>query len=281
MRTRNGLSFVLAVVAPLLLVDSAQAYFHPGTGRFISRDPYYERGSLIAREALGNSWSLSELQFGFAWRESSLVWQHRVAPDNLDGLPLDGVLPTVATDGDVPGMQVYSGIDIHLYAYVRNDAVNRIDPLGLCTCTVQVRASNKSGSSPGLHLYVYFKRDGCCDDFTGAAHWGPCGFIGMCPKGSIDGKPYPPKSGSPGWGDDGGTPKGGPAPQVHQSNDCGSDPCTCLRDIMGRKYGTYLLLGPNSNSAAIEAAKTCGVDTSGITGYPGQGVSPGKPVSGR
>lgn len=50
--------------------------------------------------------------------------------------------------------------------------------------------------------------------------------------------------------------------------------------MMGTKYPTYLLLGPNSNSAAIEAAKKCGVDTTGITGYPGQGISPGKPKSG-
>lgn len=44
MKTRNSLSFVLAVVAPLLLVESAQAHFHPGTGRFINRDPYQELG---------------------------------------------------------------------------------------------------------------------------------------------------------------------------------------------------------------------------------------------
>lgn len=46
MKTRNSVSLALAIVAPLLLVDSAQAYFHPGTGRFISRDPYSETGGL-------------------------------------------------------------------------------------------------------------------------------------------------------------------------------------------------------------------------------------------
>ncbi|QOJ14038.1 MAG: DUF2235 domain-containing protein [Planctomycetia bacterium] len=46
MRTRNSLPFVLAVVPLLLLVESAQAHFHPGTGQFISRDPYFERGGM-------------------------------------------------------------------------------------------------------------------------------------------------------------------------------------------------------------------------------------------
>lgn len=44
MRNRRALTVVLAFVAPLLLVDVAQAYYTPGLGRFINRDPYYERG---------------------------------------------------------------------------------------------------------------------------------------------------------------------------------------------------------------------------------------------
>lgn len=258
---RNGkLRFAaIAALAVVALTQAASAYYSPAMGRFLSRDPidqprtvlapilatttsFLPRDPFVRNEVVEASWLLSEPEpFG-----SRVI----AAPP-----------------------------DWHLYAYVRNAPLVFVDPLGLCTCTVQVKASSKSGTSPGLHMYVYFKREGCGDDFTGAAHWGPCGFIGMCPKGSIDGKPYPNGSGSPGWGDDGVTANGGPPPQTHESSSCDSDSCTCLRDLMAAEYPMYLLLGPNSNSAAMEAARKCGVDTKGITGYPGQGISPGKPTS--
>lgn len=169
MRSRSLLTLVLALVAPILLVDVAQAYYTPGLGRFVNRDPIEEPGAMLIREGMQTG------QF-----------------------PRDRVAPTIPDSAEVFDGRSGAIVDIHLYAIVWNGVPNWIDPIGLCTCTVQVRASSKSGSSPGLHMYVYFKREGCGDDFTGAAHWGPCGFIGMCPKGSIDGKPYPPQSGNPG-----------------------------------------------------------------------------------
>ncbi len=44
MGNRKALTLLLAIVAPLLFVDVAQAYYTPGLGRFISRDPYFEQG---------------------------------------------------------------------------------------------------------------------------------------------------------------------------------------------------------------------------------------------
>ncbi len=46
MRSRNVLTLVLALLAPILLVDVAQAYYTPGLGRFLNRDPYFERGGI-------------------------------------------------------------------------------------------------------------------------------------------------------------------------------------------------------------------------------------------
>ncbi len=44
MGSRKALTVLLAVVAPMLFVDVAQAYYTPGLGRFISRDPITELG---------------------------------------------------------------------------------------------------------------------------------------------------------------------------------------------------------------------------------------------
>lgn len=54
MRSRNLLTLVLGLVAPILLVDVAQAYYTPGLGRFINRDPYYELGGPNLHAYVGN-----------------------------------------------------------------------------------------------------------------------------------------------------------------------------------------------------------------------------------
>ncbi len=150
----------------------------------------------------------------------------------------------------------------------------------VATCTVQVKAD-------GVHLYVWFEQDGQ-DGVSGTAEWGPCGFIGMCPCGDIDPDgpdgPLPSGehpdsmggciSGIGGSGDDGGTPNGGPGPQSHTVDPDAESPCQCLGRIMGTKFRDYLFCLVNSNSAAMWAAQQCGVETTGITGYAGQGVAP-------
>lgn len=82
MRSRNLLMLVMGLVAPILLVDAAQAYYTPGLGRFINRDPYHELGSLISREAAAGQSYVAELQLGVAWGEHSLVWKRRVVVSN-------------------------------------------------------------------------------------------------------------------------------------------------------------------------------------------------------
>lgn len=46
MRSRNAITVVLRLIAPILLVDVAQAHYRPGLGRFLNRDPYFERGGI-------------------------------------------------------------------------------------------------------------------------------------------------------------------------------------------------------------------------------------------
>lgn len=46
MRNRIAPLSVLAFVTSLVLVSTAPAYFHPGAGRFINRDPYHELGGV-------------------------------------------------------------------------------------------------------------------------------------------------------------------------------------------------------------------------------------------
>jgi RHS repeat-associated protein len=148
-----------------------------------------------------------------------------------------------------------------------------------CMCKAQIKAT-------GVHLYIHFEQTGCGQaKQTGNAHWGPCGAIGMCPCGSLNGKAHPPGGqgcipGGSGWSDDGSAAQVSKGAQIFNPKPGDKNPCKCLIDIMDAKYGMYVITGPNSNSAAMEAARKCGLDTSGITGYPGQGISPGAPVQG-
>lgn len=45
MKMRSTISVTIAVLAALLATEVAQAYYHPGTGRFINRDPLFELGA--------------------------------------------------------------------------------------------------------------------------------------------------------------------------------------------------------------------------------------------
>jgi hypothetical protein len=50
MRNGNKLTVGLAILATLMMVDSALAYYNPRTGRFLSRDPVGEPGAILIRE---------------------------------------------------------------------------------------------------------------------------------------------------------------------------------------------------------------------------------------
>ncbi|MBK9121395.1 MAG: hypothetical protein IPM18_17590 [Phycisphaerales bacterium] len=49
------MTLLLGLVAPILLVDAAQAYYTAGLGRFLWRDPYCELGSIVMRERDGRA----------------------------------------------------------------------------------------------------------------------------------------------------------------------------------------------------------------------------------
>jgi hypothetical protein len=90
MRSSSKLTVGLAILATLMMVDSALAYYSPSLGRFINRDPIAEPGAMLVRQ-----------------------------------LPSGGAfIPRDPASSDEP----------HTYAYVYNDPVRRIDPLGLCGC---------------------------------------------------------------------------------------------------------------------------------------------------
>jgi hypothetical protein len=84
MRSRRALTVVLAFVAPLLLVDVAQAYYTPGLGRFINRDPYFELGGENLYAFVGNHPTLSLDPFGL--QESDCAGKIDVKPMTLEEL---------------------------------------------------------------------------------------------------------------------------------------------------------------------------------------------------
>lgn len=93
MGSRKALTVLLAVVALILFVDVAQAYYTPGLGRFISRDPIMELGF-----------------------EMSV---------NVGAPTLALYLPD-----DPEYVQELGGSN--RYAYVYNNPANKIDAFGLC-----------------------------------------------------------------------------------------------------------------------------------------------------
>lgn len=78
MRNRRALTVVLVFVAPLLLVDVAQAYYTPGLGRFINRDPLFELGAEQTR------FYQTEVGFGASLGdEFNLYWYVKNDPVDL------------------------------------------------------------------------------------------------------------------------------------------------------------------------------------------------------
>jgi len=246
MSRHTSLTVAISLLASLILVDTAAAYYSPSMGRFLNRDPIVEPGAVLVRQA--------------ARPATAFIPRDPVNGDTTE-LLREGILADPKSEPTRPWRA------LHPFTFAENNPISQVDLLGLCTCKAEVKASFGSSGLPGLHLYVQWEKSGCASgNESGSVHWKTCGFIGMCPSGSAsDGS-----SRGKGWGDDGTSANGSPGPTIRSDCD-GCDMCACLKDIMDTKFKHYFFLGPNSNSAALWAAEQCGVNTSGITGYPGQG----------
>jgi len=55
MRYRSSFTIVIGLLASLFLVDTAAAYYSPSMGRFLSRDPIHEPGSVLVRSTANRS----------------------------------------------------------------------------------------------------------------------------------------------------------------------------------------------------------------------------------
>lgn len=109
------------------LATNAFAYYNPGQGRWLSRDPIGEPGFAVAttRQQPGQS--------------SGLRGQGRW----LSRDPMGAQALTVVQDGKVKLKRENptSADQINLYAFVRNSAINHFDPLGLTVYLVHVPAA--------------------------------------------------------------------------------------------------------------------------------------------
>lgn len=98
MRHRSALVIGVLAFAVLAFVDTAGAYYMPRIGRFISRDPIAEPGSIVFRQ---------------------------IAPS-----PADPLFRSAASRF-VPRDAIAQSGEPNRYAYVANKATNWVDPLGL------------------------------------------------------------------------------------------------------------------------------------------------------
>lgn len=100
MRSSSKLTVGLAILATLMVVDSALAYYNPATGRFLSRDPVGEPGFMLVQQTA------------------------MVAGITRGGMESSGFIPR-----DPEYVQEEGGSN--RYAYVCNGPLNWIDPFGL------------------------------------------------------------------------------------------------------------------------------------------------------
>lgn len=134
MRNSSKLTVGLAILATLMMVDSALAYYSPRLGRFINRDPIGEPGFALVQQTV------------------------MVA----GGMESSGFIPR-----DPEHVQEEGGSN--RYAYVYNGPVNQIDPLGLKACSLDPPMEHdcclcllysEAGGSPGcLQAYAWVMRN--------------------------------------------------------------------------------------------------------------------------
>jgi RHS repeat-associated protein len=147
---------------------------------------------------------------------------------------------------------------VNTYAYVSNDPLIWVDPLGLAKFCCRLLDSFVGTWFGKRHCYVI------ADDGT---------VYGLYPQDTIDGVIGKPRTNDP--RDQGGECFDCPALQCKDQN-------KCLRDTAaGYPIGRYGLVAPNSNTFAGTLARSCcaGGVPAGVHGAPGIGASPPDPMS--
>lgn len=157
MRSRKTLTLLLAIVAPMLLVDVAQAYYTPGLGRFIGRDPYYEPGSLAMRELQGPSvvsveWRVAISSSGYQFTQTTVTSNVRPIVGHATCGPEGRCEYTLLGSGGLSGEEAGTRLapeEPNPYEYARNEPIDNIDPFGLSTkCGTRYCMCSDSGGRP-------------------------------------------------------------------------------------------------------------------------------------
>lgn len=107
MRGNGKLTVGLAILAALMVVDSALAYYNPRTGRLLSRDPIGETGHMLVRQVAAS---------GFVPRDPA-------------GVPRGVVVREASATKFFPQDGEDRG-GSNRYAFVLNNPVSLYDPLG-------------------------------------------------------------------------------------------------------------------------------------------------------
>lgn len=135
MRSSSKLTVGLTILATLIAVDSALAYYSPRLGRFINRDPIGEPGFVLVQQTAATA--------GIAGgrMESSAF------------IPRDPL--GEAFESPQPARAVVR--EPNPYVYVLNSPANAVDPLGL-------KCAPPNGCSYSPDYPLGFKFRPCCDD---------------------------------------------------------------------------------------------------------------------
>lgn len=130
---RNGkIRFAaVAALAVLALTEAASAFYSPALGRFLSRDPIDESGSVLVRQA-----GLTATRF--------------IPRDPIDDVRNLGIVAAVATDSqpqETAKSPEQNPDELNLYNYARSSPTVYVDPLGLSSkcrlVLIGCRCSNK------------------------------------------------------------------------------------------------------------------------------------------
>jgi len=145
MRRHHFFATIFAALLSVLLADTASAYYHPGMGRFMQRDP---NGTAIAPPARVGSTPAPGDRFAPRDPHVTTSWTHlqrglftHNVQNNLQPGADQGILPTGLANQQSgfwqaqskPALQYADGMN--LYGYVHSNPITHVDPTGLqCAC---------------------------------------------------------------------------------------------------------------------------------------------------
>jgi len=144
MSRHTSLTAAIGLLASLILVDTAAAYYSPSMGRFLSRDPIAEPGAVLVRQAArpAKSFIPRDPQSETAGPVRIDVVNstaHKQLTSRDDGPAAMTVIAASVAHLPEPSLgqesktQEQEVDDLNLYNYARSSPTMYIDPLGLST----------------------------------------------------------------------------------------------------------------------------------------------------